>query len=173
MCANFFDVGVYCEKCAKAVESERFVTAKSDLFKKKESAPSTMVETPDTPTAKPKDTRDRGIIWLGIGGSASMIFFSLILYAFPNLFEFDAEAAAARAAAQALEDCRLVFEEIGYVLAHGENLDPSLRCSDTNVPNIVTETGDVVRVSHPNPGRYGLSAIYVTSNSHEVVFEES
>jgi len=175
MCANFFDVGVYCEKCARAVESERFVTAKSDLFKKKDSPRSTMVETPDEPVHKVQKThdRDRGVIWLGIGGSASMIFFSLIMYAFPNLFEFDSAAAAARIAAQKLEDCRLIFEEIGYDLARGQTIDPALRCEDSNVPNIVTQSGGVVRVAHPNPRIYGLSALYVTNNSHEVILEES
>lgn len=175
MCANFFDVGVYCEKCARAVESERFVTAKSDLFKKGDSSRSTMVETRDEPVNKAQRTRDRdhGVIWLGVGGSASMIFFALIMYAFPNLFEFDSEAAAARVAAQALEDCRLIFEEIGYDLARGDAFDPAMRCADTNVPNIVTHSGDVVRVEHPNPRIYGLSALYVTNDSHEVVLEES
>lgn len=92
------------------------MTAKADLFKKAESRPSTMVEIPDKPIAKPRDTLDRGIIWLGVGGSASMIFFSLILYAYPSTFEFDEELIASRARVQVLEDCRLVFEEIGYML---------------------------------------------------------
>lgn len=173
MCANFFDVGVYCEKCARAVESERFVTAKADLFKKADSRPSTIVEIPDQPVAaaRPRDTRDRGIIWLGVGGSASMIFFSLILYAYPSLFEFDAELIASRARVQALEDCRLVFEEIGYMLGRGQLPDASMRCPETAMPNIVTQSGDLVRVSHPNPAVHGLQAIYVTNNSHEVVME--
>lgn len=172
MCANFFDIGVYCEKCAKAVESERFVTSKSDLFKKSEQRPSTMVTSPDAPAARPRDSRDRGIIWLGAGGSASMIFFSLVLYAYPSVFEFDPEAAAARARVQALEDCRLVFEEIGYMLSRDRVPDDSLRCPDSNLPNIVTHSGDLVQVSHPNPASHGLHAIYVTNKSHEVVFEE-
>lgn len=172
MCATFFDVGVYCEKCAKAVESERFVTAKSDLFKKGDSRPSTMVEIPDTPKAKLRDNRDRGIIWLGVGGSASMIFFSLILYAYPSVFEFDAELAASRAKVQALEDCRLVFEEIGYMLSRGQLPDATVRCPESNVPNIVARSGDLVRVSHPNPAVHGLHAIYVTNKSHEVVMED-
>lgn len=172
MCANFFDVGVYCEKCARAVESERFVMAKADLFKKGESRPSTMVETPPEPVRKPRDTRDRGIIWLGVGGSASMIFFSLILYAYPSMFEFDPDLAAARLKAQALEDCRLVFEEIGYMLSRNQIPDPALRCPESSLPNIVTRNGDLVRVSHPNPAAHGLREIYVTNQSHEVVLEE-
>ncbi len=171
MCANFSEIGVYCEKCAKAIETERFVTAKSDLFKRDESRPSTMVETTNIPVAKTRDSRDRGIIWLGVGGSASMLFFSLMLYAYPTVFEFDPAAAAARASEQALEDCRLVFEEIGYMLSRGQAPDQSVRCPQSNGPNVIATTGDVVRVSHPNPGAYGMVAIYVTNNSHEVVFE--
>lgn len=162
---------MYCDKCAKAVESERFVTAKSELFRKNESAPSTMVETPDTPASKPRDNRDRGIIWLGVGSSAMMIFMSLIMYAFPTLFEFDPEAAAAREAAQRIEDCRLVFEEIGYMLARNQTPGEDMRCAGTNVPNIITRSGDLVRVSHPNPAAIGLREMYVTNQSHEVMLE--
>lgn len=101
-----------------------------------------------------------------------MLFFSLSLYAFPHIFDFDANATSARGAAQALEECRLVFEEIGYLLDRGELPDSSYSCAEANAPNIMSREGDLVRISHPNLEIYGLSEIYVTSESHEVIFVE-
>ena len=172
MCTQFLDAGEYCEKCAASIQSEAFVASQSKQLNKPEfdAAPVT--------TAQPQEefrppTRDRGkdrvFIGLAMGGSALMIFFSMLLYSFPLLFE-DAETAATRQAVQALEDCRLVFEEIGYVLEDGELPDDTLRCAETNMPNIVSRSGDTIRVSHPNPEAYGLSDIYVTNDDHEVVF---
>ena len=173
MCANFMDAGVYCEKCVSAVETENFVTAQSKKLNKTE------IELVLSKHAREKEEalagkvkrKDGAVLWLGFVGGSAMIFISLVIYAFPTLFQFDAEAKAAFEASQALEQCRLVFEEIGYVLADGEELNPSMRCVDSNIPNIVERRGDTVRVSHPNPRAYGLNAIYVSSKSHEVVLE--
>lgn len=172
MCANFLEKGVYCEKCTKHLDSENFVKTQSDQFRQRE-APTPEIHQADPAAIDPQRpaNRDRGIIWLGVGSAAVMLFFSLALYAFPTLFEFDAEASAARIAEQSLEDCRLVFEEIGYLLEQGELPDASMRCVESNMPNIVTRQGDSVRISHPNPGAHLLSAIYVSSSTHEVVFE--
>ncbi len=173
MCANFLDSGVYCEKCVSAVETEDFVAAQSNKLNKKEIdlVLSKHAEEKEAALAGAGKRKDNGVIWLGFGGGSAMIFVSLLLYAYPRLFDFDAEAAAAFEASQALEQCRLVFEEIGYLLEDGEEVDPSLRCADTNVPNIVERRGQSVRVSHPNPRAYGLSTIYVSSETHEVVLE--
>lgn len=46
-----------------------------------------------------------------------------------------------------------------------------MTCPETALPNLVTQPGDVVRVSHPNPSVHGLTAIYVTNDYHEVVME--
>lgn len=172
-CANFLDSGVYCEKCVSAVETENFVTAQSNKLNKKdiELVLNKHAEEKEAARAGADKKKDNGVLWLGIGGGSAMIFISLALYAFPTLFLFDAEEVAAFEAAQALEECRLVFEEIGYLLEDGAALDPNLKCADTNVPNIVERRGQSVRVSHPNPGAYGLSAIYVSSETHEVVLE--
>lgn len=173
MCANFLDVGVYCEKCVSAVETENFVNAQSSKLNKSEIdlVLSKHADEKANDRASTEKRKDTAVLWLGFGGGSAMIFISLVIYAFPTLFQFDAEAAAAFEASQALEECRLVFEEIGYLLEDGETPDPSLRCSDSNVPNIVETRGDTVRISHPNPRAYGLNAIYVSSETHEVVLE--
>ncbi|MBL4572577.1 MAG: hypothetical protein JKY86_05825 [Gammaproteobacteria bacterium] len=172
-CANFLDTGAFCEKCVSAVETEKFVTAQSNKLNKTEIDLVLSKHTQDKESERrgKEKRKDGTVLWLGFGGGSAMIFVSLLLYAFPMLFQFDAEAAAAFEASQALEECRLVFEEIGYQLEDGEEPNPSLRCLDSNVPNIVERQGDRIRVSHPNPRQYGLSAIYVSTESHEVVLE--
>lgn len=172
MCANFTDSGVYCETCVSAVETEDFVALQSRKLNKSEIdlVISKHAEELEAEQAQNKRGKDTTIIWLGAGGGIAMIFVSLLLYAYPMLF-LDSEVAAAFEASQALEECRLVFEEIGYLLEEGEEPDPSLRCPGSTVPNIVEREGGIVRVLHPNPGTYGLSAIYVSNESHEVVLE--
>lgn len=173
MCANFLNIGVYCEKCVSAVETEDFVNKQSSKLNKSEIdlVLSKHAQEKDNERTSVEKRKDNAVLWLGFGGGSAMIFISLVIYAFPTLFQFDAEARAAFEASQALEECRLVFEQIGYDLESGNDPDPSLRCSDTNVPNIVERRGNSVRISHPNPGAYGLSALYVSNDSHEVVLE--
>lgn len=173
MCANFLDTGTFCEKCVSAVETEEFVSAQSKKLNKTEIdlALSKYAEDKEAERAGVTKRKDGFVLWLGFGGGSAMIFVSLLLYAFPMLLQFDAEAAAAFEASQALEECRLVFEQIGYALEDGEEPNPSLQCADSNVPNIVERRGDTVRVSHPNPSKYGLNAIYVSSETHAVALE--
>jgi len=172
-CANYLDSGAFCEKCVSAVETEDFVTAQSKKLNKTEIdlVLSKHTDNKEAELAGGEKRKDGLTLWLGFGGGSAMIFVSLLLYAFPMLFQFDAEAAAAFEASQALEECRLIFEQIGYQLEDGEEPNPSLQCADSNVPNIVERQGNTVRVSHPNPRQYGLSAIYVSTETHEVVLE--
>lgn len=172
-CANFLAAGAFCEKCVSAVETEDFVTAQSNKLNKSQIDLVLSKHAEDKAADREGDEKrkDGMVLWLGFCGGCAMIFVSLVIYAFPTLFMMDAEAAAAFEASQELEQCRLVFEQIGYQLEDGEEPNPALRCSDTNVPNIIERRGDTVRVSHPNPRAYGLSAIYVSSDTHEVVLE--
>jgi len=169
MCTIFLDKGEFCEKCSDIVQSEAYVSAQSESLNRP--AAEAPTSTPDLPPSEAQQRRDkdRVFIWLGIGGSAVMMFMSLLIYSFPMLFEFDTELLAAIEAEDALEDCRLVFEEIGYVLSDGGVPDASMSCAETNVPNIISRQGGTVRVSHPNPGMHGLAEMYVTNDSHTVV----
>ena len=172
-CSNFLDSGALCEKCVSAVETEDFVAAQSNKLNKTEIdlVLSKHARNKEEERTGGEKSKDGLVLWLGFGGGSSMIFVSLLLYAFPMLFQFDAEAAAAFEASQALEECRLVFEQIGYQIEEGEAPNRLLQCAGSNVPNIVERRGNSLRVSHPNPRQYGLSAIYVSSETHEVVLE--
>ncbi|MBL4580308.1 MAG: hypothetical protein JKY30_01510 [Flavobacteriales bacterium] len=155
------------------METEKFVTAQSNKLNKAEIdlVLSKHAQDKESERAGKEKRKDGVVLWLGFGGSSAMIFVSLLLYASPMLFQFDAEAVAAFETSQALEECRLVFEQIGYALEDGEEPNPSLQCADSNVPNIIERQDGTVRVSHPNPRQYGLSAIYVSTETHEVVLE--
>lgn len=169
MCTLFQDQGEFCEPCAAVLESESFV--------EKQSAQLNRPAQRDLGEEKEKEvdfippTRDRGqdkiYVWLGVGTSFAMIFFGLLVYAYPTLF-MDSATLAAMQEDQRLEDCRLVFEEITYLLRAGETPDESMSCEGTNVPNLVRRIGSTVRVDHPNPAQFGLTEIYVTNESHQV-----
>ncbi len=124
-------------------------------------------------TTSRRRAREQTVLWLGFGGSSAMILFALMVYAFPMLFQIDRAVAAEWEAYQALEDCRLIFEEIGFLLENGQMPDQDVRCADTLAPNIVEKVGDGIRISHPAPSTYGLRELYVSSQSHEVVFVEA
>ena len=94
----------------------------------------------------------------------------MAVYAFPNMLE-DPVAREARLSEMAFENCRQIFEDIGWAMKGGGQPDPNMRCEGTVVPNIVSRSGNTIRVSHPNPAQFGLTALYVTSESHQVFYE--
>ncbi len=176
-CMQILDGKEYCEQCAEALVAESYVANRAREMERRHEVHFDAIIDPGVTTAKgkkqKKQDKEKAYVWLGFGGAATMIFLSLIIYAFPMVFQFDSALAAERRAYQALEDCRLVFEEIGYLLEDGRMPDETFRCADTDAPNIVEQEGDSIRVSHPDPSIYGLVELYVNSQSHEVIFVEA
>lgn len=169
MCTLFLDSGEFCEPCAAALESESFVDRQSAQLNSptsKDLGEDKKTEAEFIPPTRHRD-QDKLYIWLGVGTSFSMIFFGLLVYAYPSLF-LDSATLAAMQEEQRLEDCRLVFEEITYLLRAGDLPDESMSCEGTNIPNPVRRVGSTVRVDHPNPGQFGLTEFYVTNESHQV-----
>lgn len=170
-CTKFLDSGEYCEKCAVVAEADAYMKSRSreQEYRDASAAHASIGETSaEAEALKKTHDKDRIYIWGGVGGAVGMLFIALGLYAFPNLFT-PSEELAQQEAILDREACRLVFEEIGYMLSRGQTPDQSMRCEGTSVPNIISREGNVVRVSHPNPAQFGLQQMYVTSNSHEVV----
>ena len=89
-CANFLDSGAFCEKCVSAVETEDFVKAQSNKLNKTEIdlVLSKHAEDKEEERAGGEKRKDGLVLWLGFGGGSVMIFASLLLYAFPMLFQF-------------------------------------------------------------------------------------
>ena len=106
----------------------------------------------------------------GIGMGVLMIFVSLGLYAFPDLMKSEQQIAQEQGIIN-LEACREVFQAIGIRLAEGEIPESTQSCPGTNIPNIILRQGNKITVSHPNPRQFGLTGLYVTSDSHRVVME--
>jgi len=110
--------------------------------------------------------------WLIFALLLGTVYVRLLIYTNPDLFSADDEALVQQLAADELEVCRLVFEEIGMQLEEDQLPDANLRCNESYVPNIITRAGNSIRISHPNPGYHGFSEIYVTNSSHEPTFVE-
>lgn len=174
MCTKFLDSGEYCEKCAVVAEADAYMKSRSREmeYREAEAAHASIGETTaeKESIAKAKD-QDKLYIWGGVGTAMTMLCVALGLYAFPNLLT-DGETLARQDMLMDREQCRLVFEEIGYLLARGEMPDPSMRCEGTNTPNIINRNGNTVRVSHPNPAQLGLLELSVNSQSHDVTMIE-
>jgi len=64
-----------------------------------------------------------------------------------------------------VESCVLVFWEIAEILQNGQVPDETLKCAETDLPNIVTRSADDIIVSHPQPQLLGYSEIFVSKNS--------
>ncbi|MEX2488002.1 MAG: hypothetical protein WD356_00585 [Pseudomonadales bacterium] len=172
ICTNFLDDGSYCDKCVELAEADargRQQSAREERQRQLDER--VRAQNAEDLQRQRQRESERRYVQVGMGLSIFMLFTAMGLYAFPDLLEFDEELVAAREAAQRLEDCRLVFEEIGFLLEEQRPLDPQLQCADTAVPNIVSRNGTEVIVSHPNPGMYGLTALYVSSASHEAIME--
>ena len=170
MCASFTDAGVFCERCEEIKEAEDFVSNKvseMDAMLADDERKQLGIS-PDEPALEAKPTR--GGKWLKWSAALLVpLYLGLLVYSNPGIFEFDSAERVRREAAQALENCVYIFQEIGMYLEEGRSPPPNLRCEEVSTVNIFTRDGDEVRVSHPNPQYHGYRQIYVTNQDHEPV----
>jgi hypothetical protein len=173
-CANFTEAGVFCDACEGMQESEELVAARARQLNPQVDemlAESTDSEDPNlTPSGKSRN-KGESVFLYGAGVLTLVLYAGMFLYSHPAFLD-SSEEQARKLAAQALEDCVYLFQEIGEILEEGDMPDPSLRCDESNVPNIITRDGDTVRIAHPNPVVHGYSEIFVTSVSHEPTLVE-
>lgn len=166
VCASFVDQAVYCEKCEKVREAEKFVAdQKAHLDRPVNSEKFSQVDALRAEREEQARLRRRNTQLLVIGLCAVIIGARLF-------FWFSSQRQAEMVAlpdlglpATALPECLMVFQEIGELLANGGQPLPTMRCVDSSVPNVVSRQDGAVKVSHPNPGAYGLSELYVTSSN--------
>lgn len=64
-----------------------------------------------------------------------------------------------------VESCVQKFWEIAEVLQQDRLPDDSHNCLGSNLPNVITRSGDDVIVSHPQPQLLGYSEIVVSKNN--------
>lgn len=168
MCGNYVDDIVLCEGCAEIYENEKYVSSQTQ---KLESPQSTLVA--DDPEAESfvspgqRQKNNKLIPSVVIGLSACVIAVQLYFYNNPSPVEQDPAALARQQAIASLVECMLVFREIGLTLQDGRMPDGSLVCNDSSVPNVVSNEGDSLRISHPNPQYYGYAEISVSGDEPE------
>ena len=169
-CTRYLELGQYCEKCATTAEADAYLLSRQRGEEKLQSeiAQVTASRLAEEEARQKSRSQDSNIARLGIGMASLMLFVSMGLYAFPNLFTSEQELAQQQDIIR-LEECRQVFQVIGIALAAGNTLDRSMSCPGTSAPNTVTREGGVVKVAHPLPQQFGLDEFYVTSDSHQVV----
>jgi hypothetical protein len=172
ICTRFLDSGEYCEKCAAVAEADAYLKSRDRNEEARGVAAAQITTTRiDEEELRQKERSKDGIYVKGgavIG--CLMVIVSLGLYAYPNLTKSDEQLVQEQSIVR-LEECRQVFEAIGIMLSEGQTPDGSMSCPGTNIPNIVSRQGNRITVSHPNPRQFGLTELYVTSDSHRVVME--
>ena len=171
LCGNYIEAASYCEGCVALHESEQIASTRSRQLEHE----ANREQEEKTSILHPKPVKDSGsssswtparfLVVSIIGVFALMLLFSSTIF-------MSSQDRAKEAAVEALEDCRLIFEEIGTLLFNNQIPDPSLRCEEALSPNIITREGDTIRVSHPNPGYIGYSEIFVTNTSRVPMFIE-
>ncbi len=169
MCANFTDTGIFCETCERIHETEQLVAARTRELDPQFDQILGEAITPENPELETSGkSRHKGerVFLLGGGFVTLALYVGMFIYSHPNFLE-GSEEQARRIAAQAFEDCVYTFQAIGEILEEGDMPDPSLRCDESTVPNVITRDGDTIRIAHPNPTIHGYSQIFATNISHE------
>lgn len=169
-CTRFLDSGEYCEKCSTVAEADAYLKSRDRNIEARnaELAQSTTNRITEEEIRQKNRSKDGIYLKGGIGMGVLMIFVSLGLYAFPDLMKSEQQIAQEQAIIN-LEACREVFQAIGIRLSEGEVPETTMSCPGTNIPNIILRQGNTITVSHPNPQQFGLTELYVTSDSHRVV----
>lgn len=168
ICANFLDDAIYCERCEKLKASERFVAdQKAQLERPGTSDKLTQADREQFEREEQAERKSRSI-QIGVIAVCALIIGVRLLFWFGSR-----ESAAEQTVpgfsvpVTALPECLMVFQEIGRILAAGGQPPPSLRCPDSSVPPVISRDGSTVIASHPNPGAYGLSELFVSSDNPE------
>lgn len=176
MCSNFTETDVLCEKCVEIRETEKYVAAQSQqldqpekplIVEREEDAG---IESPGQPKEK-KSYRPQ-LQWTIIVACLGFLIYRLYFYSPIDFVPLDDETRARELAITSLSECLLVFTQIGQILARGNMPAESLRCDQSGTPNIVTESGDDIKISHPHPDFYGYLEIFVTRNNPEPTIVE-
>jgi len=168
LCVNYTDTGVFCEPCLKIHETEKFVAAQSrQLDHGANPSQATAIRTENSQAATPRKRIPQIAQGLIIAACFAFIFVRFYFSESPTSVEVDTETLARELELTALVRCMLVFKVIGEILQTGEMPDPLLGCEQADEPNLISREGDIIRISHPDPGIYGYREIFVTSSDPE------
>lgn len=170
MCANFTDLGIFCDKCDAIKENERYVQGEQAKLVKP-AAPAIPMQTDDSGDAEQSNKSKKGnpntvpiiviACCLGIIGAQQLFAYQARYKPIPQ------EELVQSLGISSLERCILVFREIGTQLRSAQLPNESMRCDDSGTPNIIERSGGDIKISHPHPDFYGYSQIYVSRSNGE------
>lgn len=168
MCANFLDIGIYCDKCESIKQNERFVEAQTQKHAKP-AAPviplQTESEAEATQQAKKANPNTLPMVIIGV---CVVIIAAMQFVAFQSRYQPIArEELIDTMGISSLQRCVLVFREIGTLLRSAQIPEESMRCDDSGTPNIIERSDGDIKVSHPHPDFYGYKDIYVSRSNTE------
>lgn len=168
LCGNYTDTGIFCEPCLKIHETEKFVVAQSrHLDHGANPSPVVEIRVENSQAETPGKRMPQALQGLVIVSCFVFIFIRFYVSGNPTSVQVETESLTQELALTSLVRCMLVFQEIGEVLESGEMPDPALGCEQADEPNLISREGDIIRISHPQPGVYGYSEIFVTSDNPE------
>ncbi len=175
-CANYTETEVLCEACVEIRQTEQFVATQAEQLDKPdrplivESAEPTARENPAHPMRRKQ--RSNRWQWVVIVVCFTILVVRLYFSSTIDFVPLDDETRARELAITSLSECLSVFRQIGQILERGNKPGESLRCDASGTPNIVTQTGREIKISHPHPDFYGYVEIFVTSNNPEPTLVE-
>jgi hypothetical protein len=166
LCANYIEEGVYCESCVSNRETEQIVAEKLQRQNKGAIQKQVTELGAENAEAARKGGQNSQLIQV-------LIIVACLLFLTVRLFlnsgspdeQANSELPVAEFALVSLVQCMLIFEEIGEILQSNNTPDPALRCDQTAPPNIITRNGDDIKISHPDPGVYGVEELSVSKSN--------
>jgi hypothetical protein len=169
MCANFTDLGIFCDKCDAIKENERYVKGKQAKLSKPAAAAIPMQSDNDDSeqSNKPKKSNPNTVPLIIIASCLAIIGVQQFFVYQSRYKPIEKEELIETLGISSLQRCILVFREIGTQLRSAQMPNNAMRCDDSGTPNIVERSAGDIKISHPHPDFYGYSEIYVTRSNTE------
>lgn len=169
MCANFTDLGIFCDKCDAIKENERFVQGEQAKLGKP-AAPAIPMQT-DVDDAeqsnRPKKSNPNTVPLIVITCCILIIAVQQFFVYQSRYKPIEPESLVENLGISSLQRCIVVFREIGTQLRSAQLPNESMRCDDSGTPNIIERSEGDIKISHPHPDFYGYSQIYVSRSNTE------
>lgn len=178
VCADFSSSDLRCNKCADANAAAVFVaklSKKDDQMAKMLSAADAAISSAQRPASsyeqkKDKEEKRQNLFLMVTSGCFILIAGQFYFFMGASSPLTVAEIQAEEMARAQLINCEQVFWEIAAQLQSNQEPDASLRCTDSELPNVIIKTANDIVVKHPKPGLLGYSEIYVSKSNPIPVF---
>ena len=169
MCANFTDLGIFCDKCDAIKENERFVHGEQAKLGKPAAPAIPMQSDTDTNEQSNKSKKSNpNTVPLIVIGCCIVIIGAQQLFTLQTRYKpLSNEQLVESLGISSLQRCILVFREIGTQLRSAQLPNESMRCDDSGTPNIIERSEGDIKVFHPHPDFYGYSQIFVSHSNTE------